>query len=120
MANSEIQQDQKISKFNSTLAILFRIDRLWQDAHRHSRSGQLIQWNWDLDRVWCELASDVKEDDETKFEKLNKDIAEINKSKEKEKLYQKLLEKEIFIRKLQNKQGKGIAYEETFDEYMEG
>jgi len=120
MADSDTQQNQKISKFNSTLAILFRIDRLWQDAHHHSRSGQLIKWNWDLDRVWCELAADVKEDDEKDFKKFNDEIAKINKVSGGGELYTKLLEKEIFIRKLQNKQGKGVAYEESFEEYIEG
>ena len=119
-SGSESQQETKISKFNSTLAILFRIDRLWQDAHRHSRSGKLIAWNWDLDRVWCELAADVKEDDEKKFEEFNDAIAKIDKITGGGELYKKLLEKEIFIRKLQNKQGKGVAYEESFEEYMEG
>jgi len=115
----ESQEALRISKFNSSLAILYRIDLLWKDAHRHSRMGQLIKWNWDLDRVWTELAADSKEEDIKEFEKINKEISTINKITEKEKLYASLLAKEIFLRRLQNKQGKGIAYEDSIDDYMD-
>ena len=115
----ESQEAIRVSKFNSSLAILYRIDILWKDAHRHSRMGLLIRWNWDLDRVWTELAADAKENDLEAFQKFNKKISEINKIKEREKLYTTLLNKEIFLRKLQNKQGKGMSYEENIDDYMD-
>lgn len=107
----------KTSKYNSALAQLYRIDALWQDAHNHSRSGELIKWNWDLDRVWCELAADSQE----KIEEMDA----INELVKKSvgfpvSLYQILMKKEIFLRTLQNKQGKGTAYEESIEEYMDG
>jgi len=110
---------EKLAKFNSMTAILFRLDLLWKDAHAHSRSGQLMKWNWDLDKVWCELSADAKEEHETKFKDLNTEIFKINSVTERAKLYEKLLEKEIFLRKLQNKQGMGVKYEQSIDEYMD-
>jgi len=116
------------SKFNSTVSILIRLDRLWQDTHRHSRNGELIKWNWDLDRVWCELVSDVSEEDIKEFDKFTDKISECNMGKrtlDKKKkgfgfeLYQILMSKERFLRILQNKQGKGVSYidedEDDFD-----
>jgi len=118
----EFNNQNRQSKFNSTIAILIRIDRLWQDTHRHSRSGELIKWNWDLDRVWCELISDVNKEDIAEFEKFTKKISEIDKTKKQiyqEELYHLLMEKEKFLRILQNKQGKGVSYmdeeEDDFD-----
>jgi len=116
-----VEIENRQSKFNSTIAILIRIDRLWQDAHRHSREGKLINWNWDLDRVWCELVSDVKEGDIKSFSKFTDKIAAIDKTKKdfRETLYHLLMEKEKFLRILQNKQGKGVSYideeEDDFD-----
>ena len=121
--------EQKLSKYNGAIAQLYRLDALWQDTHRHSRSGKLKEWNWDLDRIWCELAADAsqkkndgdnKESDEEIFEGFHSKISEALKNKDFEELYHTLLKKEIFLRKLQNKQGKGAAYEESVDEYMEG
>jgi len=109
------------SKFNSTVSILIRLDRLWQDTHRHSRNGELIKWNWDLDRVWCELVSDVSEGDIKEFDKFRDKISELDKRKKgfREELYQILMDKERFLRTLQNKQGKGVSYidedEDDFD-----
>jgi len=118
------------SKYNSALAILFRIDILWKDAHRHSRSGQYDKWNMDLDRVWCELAADSTPEQLQNFDKHNMEIAKIGikkvitptgetKIKNKHQLYPKIMAKEIFLRVLQNNQGKGNVYEESIDEYMD-
>lgn len=110
------------SRFKDSLNQIYRIDRLWQDTHSHSRSGQLIKWNWDLDRVWCELAGDLKEDsksDKEIIEKFNKFKKRIAAAKEIKDLYEALTEKELFLRRLQNQQGKGTAYmdadEDTFE-----
>lgn len=49
-------EQPKISKYNSGIAIIMRLDVLWKDTHVHSRSGQYYKWNLDLDRIWCELS----------------------------------------------------------------
>ena len=108
--NNYVDDEPKLSKYNAALAQLYRIDDLWQVANLHSRSGQLIQWNWDLDVIWRELAGDANKDDFIEYNRINKQII-INRKK-RGLLYQTLQEKEIFLRKLQNKQGKGTAYYE--------
>lgn len=112
-------ESPKISKYNSAISQLMRLDYLWQDCHRHSREGKYLKWNADLDRVWCELAQDIKEKDkeEKDFNDLNKEVAN---AKDNNSMYKILMKKEVFLRRLQNKQGKGTAYEESFDEYMNG
>ncbi len=110
-------ESPKISKYNSAISQLMRIDYLWQDAHRHSRTGMLKQWNWDLDRIWCELASDCDAKDEEAVEEFNIEISKID---DQRAMYKMLMQKEIKLRRLQNKQGKGTAYEEGLDEYMNG
>ena len=78
--------------------------------------------NKDLDRVWCELISDVNKEDIAEFEKFTRKISEIDKTKRQiyqEELYHLLMDKEKFLRILQNKQGKGVSYideeEDDFD-----
>lgn len=120
MGDEQFSNDNPIrtSKYNSAIAQLYRIDQLWQDAHRHARSGELMKWNWDLDRVWCELAADAEKGSDEEF---NEFLDRIAKARTKpNELYHILLEKEIFLRRIQNKQGKGTAYQESVDEYMDG
>jgi len=124
------------SKFNSSLLILQRLDRLFQDSHRHSRSGEYIRWNEDLDRIWVELCDDSGEEDEKKLKEINKKITtsglyglvkprtDDNKEKLKyllrlTKIRELMMEKEVFLRKLQKKQGKGIGYEDPEEDEWE-
>jgi len=114
--NNFEESESRISKFNSTIAILYRLDILWKDAHNHSRMGQLMKWNWDLDRVWCELAAEAKLEEEKSFASFSSEISKVKNNSET--LYKTLLRKEIFLRKVLQKQGKGIEYRQTNEEYM--
>lgn len=107
---------QKQSLFNSTISQLMRIDSLWKDAHRHSRSGMFKEWNSDLDRVFCELSEDATEDNFKEFWNFYDMI--IKSFNDKNEMYVILLKKEIYLRKMQNKQGKGTAYRESMEDYM--
>ena len=111
-----------VSKYNSGIAQIYRIDNLWKDTHSHSRNGEMDKWNWDLDRVWVELAADLKTDDKkvTAFNEINKTIAELKEKLSNKKIevakyfseiYQRLMEKELFLRRLQNDVGKGTAFD---------
>lgn len=59
----EEEQEIKISKYNSGIAIQIRLDALWKDANNHSRLGLFSKWNNDLDTIWRELARDIKDKD---------------------------------------------------------
>jgi len=96
--------------FNSTGAILERIGKLWEDAHSHSRRGELIKWNWTLDRVWTELVAEANSDEEIDFKKFAAQIG--NATKNPIKLYNELMKKEVFLRKVEKRQGKGAKIAE--------
>ncbi len=127
-----------ISKYNSGALINLRLNELWQDAHKHKRRGDYSNWNGDLDAVWCELAGDVKEgeDKDKQFIQINVELSEftpiINWSDNSEnyfeeinskqrlimqKQYLQLIKKEVFLRRLQNVQGKGTAYDVDDDDW---
>lgn len=121
----------KTSKINSGMLQVIRLDYLWRERHKHARRGDYLKWNEDLDSVWCELSGDAKSDDEKEYIKLDEAFAKtiknpaiekrgfstLNKEEKISLIKQKkaLINKEIFLRKLQNKQGKGTAYEEEDD-----
>lgn len=133
------QDQQQISKYNSGIAIQIRLDLLWKDANAHSRKGDFPAWNHDLDCIWRELARDIKKDDwEEKKKGFNEFEGKIKKSgaiasKEPEGFkkptkefwgkrdghYQILMEKELFLKRLENKLGKGTAYDDGDDDDFE-
>ena len=132
-------ETNKLSKINSAGLINLRLHRLWEDCNRHSRAGKFLAWNGDLDRIWCELGGDVDEGKDTwnQWIEISKEIKKIaplknwkpldgfteldaNDYKNKGAQFDVLMNKELFLRKLQNKQGKGTAYAESIEDYMDG
>ncbi len=101
-------EEGKTSKYNSAMAQIYRTDNLLQAAHYNIQRGNLIKAMWILDRVWVELAPDSNDD---AFKKEKEFTIRIAKAKKKKtNLYFILKDKEIFLRRLQNVQGKGTAY----------
>lgn len=128
--------DEGLSKYNSASLMNMRLNNLWILVNEHARKGHYNEWNAALDRIWCELASDVKEnsDEEKYFININTELGNLglkswgakgfNILDYKEKLsmtkqYMVLMKKEIFLRRLQNKQGKGTAYYDESDDDWE-
>ena len=131
------EETQPLSKINSAFLINLRMDAILKDAHRHSRDGKYLKWNDDIDRLWLEVAADVAEGstEEEKYKKLSLAFGvargimapkakgfetttkEVKADLTKQKLA--LLEKELFVRRLINKQGKGTAYQDNSDDYMD-
>lgn len=125
--------ETKVSRYNSAGDQLQRIDRLWDMAHKFAREGDYASWNRVLDRIWLELAGDLdKEDDSiTTFTTYNVTVAKLgidskplsgfNKVGDdyhtrRAKQYLLLMDKELFIRRLQNKLGKGTAWKDEFED----
>jgi hypothetical protein len=106
----EGQEENKISKYNSAVAQLYRLDNLWQRCHEYRLIGNLSKWNDTLDCVWTELAADTGSNITKTYKKIKDDI--IKYKSKRSQFYQVLMLKEIFLRKIQNKQGKGTAYQE--------
>lgn len=127
-------EETKMSKFNAAGLISTTIEKLWVDCHDAMSSGKFILWNTKLDSIWTILGGDVREGSPE-----DKDFREIclkiydngnlggkvgtgfNKTKNPDNAtqYQWLIKKSLFLRRLQNKQGKGTAYtsddEDDFD-----
>ncbi len=119
-----------ISKHSSGVSIIIRIDGLWKDANIHSCAGQYSKWNTKLDVIWRELARDIQEDDweakKTDFDKFDKQLAEAGQFKDggsetfndidqdavtnRSKHYKILNDKELFLKRLENKLGKGTTF----------
>jgi hypothetical protein len=134
----EIVEDRfemQTSKINSGFLQVQRLDTLWRETHNAAKVGNYKLWNEMLDRIWCELGGDVREGDENekKYDMLLREYAQIimpNKKggfdivSDEERLSivkQKmiLIKKELFLRRLQNIQGKGTAYDDSEDEEPE-
>lgn len=132
----------KKSAMNSAIAILYRIDGLWKDAHRHAREVNYQKWNEDLDRVWLELVEDAKPGNKDKgivgdketINYLNTKLMAVciyglseKLRKKNPQLYSKLInlqkkllmEKEEFLREMQKQQGKSSKYEDDIEGYMD-
>jgi len=119
-----------ISKHSSGVSIIIRIDGLWKDANIHSCAGQYSKWNTKLDVIWRELARDILEADwetrKTKFDKYDTQLVDTgafkdggsdtfedissDDTKNRSKQYRILNDKELFLKRLENKLGKGTTF----------
>jgi len=132
----EDPSEQKVSRFNAAALINLILSDLWKDSYRHSRAGEFSKWNADLNCLWMELAGDIAPDSEEEkaYNKIEQELAEIGslgkkaegfKIKTKEdmvnssKQYRILMKKAVMLKRLQNKQGKGTAYQDSADDYMD-
>lgn len=124
--DSNFDEDNKQSKLNSGGLINIRIDSLWKDCHKHSRSGMYSSWSADMDCIWSEFVGEYEENspEQKKFDDINlklllvqnwgaingfKKMTALDKQ-EMSRQYQLLRKKEEFLHRIQNKQGKGTAY----------
>lgn len=119
------QQEEKVSKFNSAGLINATLEKLWGESYSAMASGDYRKWNVKLDSIWAILGGDVDKDSPTdkEFRRISKELYETGSFAGKvgtgfKKIenpnnslqYHLLLEKALFLRRLQNKQGKGTAY----------
>ena len=114
------------SDFNEAKFQIYRLHILWLNCNAIAEQGKLVQWKWKLDTIWRELSPDAKQADNSKgsssnyFEQIKDLNHNIAMAKENTALYNSMQEKEIFLRYLQEKVGKGSKKsskeEEDFDE----
>ena len=125
----------KVSKLNSGGLINLRLNDLWKDAHKHSRLGMYSSWTADLDCIWSELGGEylINSQEQKEFNDINRLLISIKnwnsilgfkKMTQQEKLemgrqYIVLRQKELFLRRIQNKQGKGTAYSDGSEDDWE-
>jgi hypothetical protein len=125
--------DEKTSRINAAGIINITLENLWRDCYSAMAKGDLVLWNRKLDAIWVILGGDCKEGETEdkgymkiessiyKTGNLNHKSKGFNKLRDGENIvmatqYLLLKKKSLFLRRLQNKQGKGTAYE-TGDDY---
>jgi len=142
-----MEQENLKSKFSSGLNIIIRLDNLWKNCQDFKRKGRYADWNDELDTIWLELARDIPKhlyyDQTTKdgktikgyksqFEEFEKELQKLlpfddklnsfKKPKKdifirRNKQYKILMEKQLFLARLENEYGKGTTYEEEEDDF---
>jgi hypothetical protein len=121
--------EDKLSRINSAGLINITLENLWKDCYNAMARGQLDLWNIKLDAIWLILGGDAVDKDK-EINDIDISIYELGTLRppaysgfEKEinpnatKQYLLLKKKSLFLRRLQNTQGKGTAYitEDDFD-----
>ena len=127
-------EEAKISKINSAGLINITLENLWKDSYNAMSNGKLNIWNTKLDAIWVILGGDEKEGSEIdkKINEMDIKIYELGELKSKAKRgfkpitnenaalqYQLLKRKSLFLRRLQNRQGKGTAYDDGDEDDFE-
>jgi len=117
-------EEDKLSKINSAGLINITIENLWKDCYTAMSSGDFLKWNRKLDAIWLILGGE-KNAPEDKFNEIDLSLYEMGSlsaskvgfnslpdgwNEKRNKQYLKLRQKSLFLRRLQNNQGKGTAY----------
>lgn len=134
--NYTTEDEEKVSRINSAGIINVTLENLWKETYQAMAKADLVTWNRKLDAIWCILGGDVKdgEQPDKDFNAIDLKIHETgalshnkvgfgfktDSDKDKSSLqYVLLRRKSLFLRRLQNSQGKGTAYatndEDDFD-----
>ena len=129
--------EYKLSSYNSAGNLIKRLDELWTAAHKDVRQGNYYDWNIILDRLWLEIAGDIKQDapERTKMKEFNEKITELlplpfgnmsgfNKNKNDDllklsKQYAILRQKEEFIKFTEAKLGLNKAYVDEMEDDLD-
>jgi len=109
-----MEEEKLISEFNEAKFQIFRLHNIWLDCRFYRENGLLEQYRWKLDSAEIELSEDIKRLSNknnpytTKFKKLNKEIDKVFlDEKNINKQHHYLKQKEILLRDIQDKAGKG-------------
>ena len=132
---NEQSEEKNVSRINAAGLINITIEKLWNESYVSLSNGNLVMWNRKLDAVWCILGGDLEEgDDEDKeFHRIDLALHKLGSLNHKKVGFEKrgddenskvaqqylwLRKKSIFLRRLQNSQGKGTAYTRDDDDEM--
>ena len=139
MAYKDMNKEEgegNLSRINAAGIINITLENLWRDCYSAMAKGDLVTWNRKLDAVWVLLGGDCEEGgtEDKKIEGLDDKIYETGKLNHKKTGFSKLEDdeaqkmslqylllkkKSLFLRRLQNKQGKGTAYHSDDEDDME-
>ncbi len=120
---AEEEKIDESSKYNEAAMQIMRLHNLWVKIEEHVNKGNLKEWQYLLDSVWRELRADIDHitngEDLTKENKLLKLKVLVAASKTKTKYYNALNERHEFLKRLQDKSGKGGIYEDESEKGFE-
>jgi hypothetical protein len=120
----EAPNEELVSKINAAGLINSTLESLWRDVYSAMARGDFLKWNRKLDAIWLILGGEANSPTK-EFNQIDLSLHNIGTLKnqknsfssppsdyqeKRNKLYVKLREKALFLRKLQNSQGKGTAY----------
>jgi len=118
-----MSEDDRTSKYNEAGLQIQRLNNLWLDISGVTRQGKadLIAWKYFLEDVWRELIADVEnQSDKNKIKKKDELLKKlIAVSKTNEQLYYALDKRHQFLKVLQDRVGKGGAYQDDSTEDMD-
>ena len=129
---NRVPEDEKAqSRINAAGLINSTLEKLWNESYTAMANGNYDKWNVKLDSIWAILGGDEPEGGgkDKEITQLNTKIYEQGNLKSKTgsgfeqkpnpnnpMQYLLLLKKGLFLRRLQNKQGKGTAYASDDDD----
>lgn len=125
--NADYDDEERVSRLNTAGLTNITLENLWRDVYSAMSVGNLVKWNRKLDAIWMNLGGDCKDDDENdkKIKEIDSQIYSTGTLNNKRigfskdtlntplniaKQYLLLKKKALFLRRLQNRQGKGTAY----------
>lgn len=123
MAEDSTDTDKERSKYNEATLNIQRLHNSWMKCAYFRTTASYEKWKWELDTIWTELCQDVKEQRMNNYKKVevqnqkHRDV--IGKSDTRMKLYEAINERHIFLRRLQDRVGKGGTYEDESSEAMD-
>ncbi len=121
---AEEEKIDESSKYNEAAMQIMRLHNLWVKIEENVNKGNLQEWQYLLDSVWRELRADIdhiqKEGEElTKENKLLKLRVLVASSKTRTEYYNALNGRHEFLKRLQDKSGKGGIYEDESEKGFE-
>ena len=120
---AEEEKIDESSKYNEAAMQIMRLHNLWVKIEENINKGNLQEWQYLLDSVWRELSAD------TGHINTGKELIEENKllklrvlvaaSESRTKYYNALNGRHEFLKRLQDKSGKGGIYEDESEKGFE-
>jgi hypothetical protein len=136
---AEEENSQKVSKYNTAFLINNRLHKLWLEVTTHLKLGRFASCDLALNDLWIELAGDLEEDKDydnykTKAKEIDSELLKYGtlrdnnggegfedplsqEIKNRNLQYKALIEKALFLKRLEKYLGKGTAWSEEEDDW---
>lgn len=130
------EDSQKVSKFNTAALINSRLHNDWVESLNCLKTGKFNRCDLILNNIWIELAGDLENKEykakELELKAIDKDIGTLSdndtnsgfqeSSKEEKqkrvKQYKKLVEKSLFLKRIEKLLGKGTSWIDEEEDLM--